>query len=387
MKKGFLVFLIIGILLATIVWNFWGGIEEPVGEPVYVGSENTPVVEPAGETDNEQVVPDAPLVEVVSENLTIPWEVVFLPDGELLVTERPGQLLLLKSGIELSVPDIASTGEGGLLGATLHPNFVENNYLYLYQTTDDGLSLKNRVVRYIFENNTLTLDRTIIDDLPGARYHDGGRIAFGPDGYLYVTIGDALNSNEAANPDSLEGTLLRLTAEGDPAPNNPFGTVVFSYGHRNAQGLAWDSEGRLWSSEHGRSVGGSGFDEINLITPGGNYGWPDSQGDNVEKGTVAPVRHSTADVTWAPGGLAYLDGSLYMPGLRGETLYEAVLEGETIVEWHEHFVGEYGRLRTVVVGPDNMLYLTTSNRDGRLDGEPPENDDRIIRINPAKLSR
>jgi glucose/arabinose dehydrogenase len=324
----------------------------------------------------------------VAENLTIPWEVVFLPDGELLVTERPGQLRLLKSGVELSVPDVESTGEGGLLGATLHPDFVTNNWLYVYKTTEDGLGLRNRIVRYVLRDNTLTRDRVIIDDVPGAMYHDGGRITFGPDGYLYVTVGDALERNEAANPDSLEGTLLRLTAEGEPAPGNPFGTAVYSYGHRNAQGLAWDNDGRLWSSEHGRSVGGSGFDEINLIQPGGNYGWPDSQGDTVAAGTIAPARHSTADVTWAPGGLAYHDGSLYMPGLRGQTLYEAVLEGDEIVAWHEHFVGEYGRLRTVVVGPDGLLYLTTSNRDGRLQGEQPAaTDDRIIRINPTKLSR
>jgi glucose/arabinose dehydrogenase len=329
-----------------------------------------------------------PRVEVIGENLTIPWEVVFLPDGEILVTERPGRVLLLKAGIGLAVPDVQSTGEGGLLGAVLHPDFEANNYLYLYQTTEDGLGLKNRIVRYILRNNTITLDRVIADNLPGARFHDGGRIAFGPDGYLYVTVGDALRPSEAQDENTLEGTLLRMTDAGEPAPGNPFGSLVYSYGHRNAQGLAWDEAGNLWSSEHGRSVGGSGFDEINLITPGSNYGWPDSQGDTVAAGTVAPARHSTADVTWAPGGLAYFAGSLYMPGLRGETLYEAVLDGTEIVAWHEHLVGEYNRLRTVVVGPDNLLYLTTSNRDGRLQGEEPiDTDDRIIRINPAKLTR
>jgi glucose/arabinose dehydrogenase len=380
MKKTIVLILIAGVFGLLFALNFASRVEAPVGKPTYVESET--------EKENESTgLEEVPRTTVVAENLTIPWEVVFLPDGELLVTERTGRVLLLKRGIELEVSDVESTGEGGLLGATLHPDFTENNWLYLYKTTEDGFGLKNRIVRYVLLDDTLTVDKVILDDIPGAMYHDGGRIAFGPDGYLYATVGDALNGAEAANPDSWEGTLLRVTDEGAPAPGNPFGTAVYSYGHRNAQGLAWDSEGQLWSSEHGRSVGGSGYDEINLITPGGNYGWPDSQGDDVEEGTVAPVRHSTADVTWAPGGLAYLDGSLYMPGLRGETLYEAVLDGEEIVAWHEHFVGEYGRLRTVVVGPDNMLYLTTSNRDGRLDGEPEATDDRIIRINPAKLTR
>jgi len=368
--------LIVAAVVGLGVWFVRTSVMEP-SEPVrYVPPTDEVVATLAGQRG----------ATIVAENLTIPWDVVFLPDGEILVTERPGRVLLLKHGVELAVEGTTSVGEGGLLGAVLHPEFEKNNYLYLYQTTEDNDGLRNRIVRYVLQNDTLTLDKVIADDVPGARYHDGGRMAFGPDGYLYVTVGDALRSSEAANPDSLEGTLLRMTDEGEPAPGNPFGTRVYSYGHRNAQGLAWDSAGNLWSSEHGRSVGGSGFDELNLIQAGGNYGWPDSQGDTVAEGTVAPARHSTADVTWAPGGLAYLNGSLYMPGLRGETLYEAVLEGTEIVAWHEHFVGEYGRLRTVVAGPDGYLYLSTSNRDGRGD-EPAANDDKIMRVDPTMLVR
>ena len=352
-----------------------------VQTPVYVGSTDGEVEVVAGEDEIENRV----ALEVIAEGLTVPWEVLFLPDGEILVTERPGRVVLLPSGQIFEVEAVSSTGEGGLLGAALHPDFASNNWLYLYQTTEDGLGLKNKVVRYVLDEESLTLDRIIFDDIPGARFHDGGRIVFGPDGYLYVTVGDALDASEASNPGSLEGTLMRLTDEGEPALGNPFDTEVYSYGHRNAQGLAWDSDGNLWSSEHGRSVGGSGFDEINLITSGSDYGWPDSEGDSVAVGTVGPARHSTADVTWAPGGLAYLDGSLYMPGLRGEALYEAVLEGTDIVGWHEHLVGEYGRLRTVVVGPDDYIYLTTSNQDGR--GEPVTSDDRLIRLNPKQFVR
>jgi glucose/arabinose dehydrogenase len=347
--------------------------------PVYVssvGTENT--------NDSKMTEPKVAL-EIIAEGLTVPWEVLFLPNGEILITERPGRIVLLKSGQSFAVEAVSSTGEGGLLGAALHPDFASNNWLYLYQTTEDGLGLKNKVVRYILNENGLTRDRIIFDDIPGARFHDGGRIMFGPDGYLYVTVGDALSASEAANPNTLEGTLLRLTAEGEPAPGNPFGTAVYSYGHRNSQGLAFDRAGNLWSSEHGRSGISSGYDEINLIKAGANYGWPDSEGEEVASGTVGPTRHSTAGLTWAPGGLAYFAGSLYMPGLRGETLYEAVLEGEEIVAWHEHLVGEYGRLRTVVVSPDGYLYLTTSNQDGR--GEPAATDDRLIRLDPKQLKR
>jgi len=367
-KRNILLLVLFLLVAGGVVFLLQGRTVPAPEEPRYTASNNT----------------TTPRVEVIGENLTVPWEILFLPDGEFLITERPGTIVLLRQGATLEVPNIEHTGEGGLLGAALHPSFEENAYLYLYQTTQDEAGLSNRIVRYTFKDETLTFDRVIRSDLPGAIYHDGGRIAFGPDGYLYVTIGDALRGEEAQNPDSLEGTLLRMTDEGEPAPENPFNTLVYSYGHRNAQGIAWDSEGRLWSSEHGRSVGGSGYDEINLITPGGNYGWPDSQGDDVAEGTLAPTRHSTADVTWAPGGLAYHNGSLYMPGLRGVTLYEAVLEGDAILEWREHFVGEYGRLRTVQVGPDGMLYLLTSNRDGRGD-TPADNDDRVIRIDPTQL--
>jgi len=377
MQKVFLGSLLLVVIIAVGAWYTGFGQSPQLQTPVFVA--------PAVENENTETVEPRVALEVIAEGLTVPWEVLFLPDGELLVTERPGRVVLLPSGRLFEVDDVSSTGEGGLLGAVLHPDFANNNWVYLYQTTEDGLGLKNKIVRYVLSDDALTRDRIIFDNIPGARFHDGGRIVFGPDGFLYVTVGDALRADEAANPDTLEGTLLRLTDEGEPVPGNPFGTEVYSYGHRNAQGLAWDSAGNLWSSEHGRSVGGSGYDEINLITPGGDYGWPDSEGERVAAGTVAPTRHSTADITWAPGGLVYHEGSLYMPGLRGETLYEAVLDGIDIVAWHEHLVGEYGRLRTVVVSPDGYLYLTTSNQDGR--GEPAATDDRLIRIDPTELER
>jgi len=367
------------LLIMGAGWWYYQALQTPPAAPAYVA--NDPV--DTEETRDQSAA--IPAVEVIAENLTVPWEVVFLPDGELLVTQRPGTLLLLKEGISIPVEGVRHVGEGGLLGAALHPDFSENNWLYLYQTTETENGLRNRVNRYELVGSDLRLESTVVDDLPGARYHDGGRIAFGPDGYLYVALGDAGNEPAALDEQLLEGSILRYTADGAIPSSNPYGNAVYSYGHRNPQGLAWDDAGRLWSSEHGRSGASSGFDEINLIEAGANYGWPESEGDEVADGTYGPVRHSGTATTWAPGDIVYHDGSLYMPGLRGRTLYEAVLDGSEIIAWHEHVVEAYGRLRTVVVGPDGLLYLTTSNRDGR--GVPASTDDRLIRIDPAQLDR
>lgn len=365
------------VLVAVSVWNNFQPEVSPES-PKYT-SEST--IDDSDATGTQII----PRTEIIAENLTIPWEVVFLPNGELLITERPGNVVLLKQGVTIPVSGVRHVGEGGLLGATLHPEFTTNNFVYLYQTTETPSGLINRINRYVLTNNELELESTIVDGLSGARYHDGGRIAFGPDGYLYVTLGDAGNENAAQDTDNLAGSILRYTAEGEIPDDNPFNNAIYSYGHRNPQGLAWDSAGDLWSSEHGRSGVRSGYDEINLIIPGNNYGWPVIEGDDLQPGADGPIRHSGADTTWATGGLAYLDGALYVPGLRGQTLYKATLKGNEIVAWDEYFIGEYGRLRSVVVGPDNLLYVTTSNRDGR--GSPAENDDLIIRINPKLLDK
>jgi glucose/arabinose dehydrogenase len=318
---------------------------------------------------------------VVASDLMIPWDIAFLPDGGLLVTERPGTVVHIESGRKFPIAGVEHSGEGGLLGIALHPHFAENHFVYLYQTTQTGEGLTNRVVRYTYKNETLSFDRDILSDLPGASYHDGGRIEFGPDGMLYVSVGDATNENLAQDRNSRAGAILRVYDDGTTPADNPFGNAVYSYGHRNPQGITWDKEGQLWSTEHGRSVPFSGFDEINLIEAGGNYGWPESQGDKVREGTIGPVKHSGADDTWAPASALYYKGSLFFGGLKGEALYEAVIDGTRVVLLKEHFKGEFGRIRTVRLGPDGFFYLTTSNRDGR--GEVGEGDDRIIRINPV----
>ena len=329
---------------------------------------------------------------VVAENLTIPWELAFLPDGNILVSERTGTIVRIDpvdgTYTTIEVPNVLHRGEGGLLGLALHPNFKENHWLYVYATLiPEGATVaENSVVRYRLVDDKLTDRKVIVDGIVGALYHDGGRIAFGPDGLLYITTGDAGQSGNAQNTDSLSGKILRVTDEGAIPEGNPFGTAVYSYGHRNPQGLAWDSNGNLWATEHGRTTAVlTGMDEINLIVPGGNYGWPESEGDTVLPGTIAPRRNSGPSVTWAPSGVLFWDGSLFFAGLRGQALYEAVIKGDEVVELKEYFKNQFGRIRTVTMGPDGAFYLTTSNRDGR--GDVNIGDDKIIRINPAQFRK
>ena len=259
----------------------------------------------------------------------------------------------------------------------MHPDFEQNRWLYLYLTTREGDGLINRVERYEFSDNALTNRQVILDNIPGARFHDGGRIAFGPDGFLYITTGDALEVDLAQQTDSLAGKILRISDTGAVPADNPFGNEVWSYGHRNPQGLAWDSNEQLWATEHGASA----QDELNRIDAGNNYGWPVIEGDQTRSGMESPVVHSGTDETWAPAGMAYYDDSLFFAGLRGESLYEAQIQADGSVELIVHLRSEFGRLRAVSLGPDGFLYITTSNTDDRGTVQP--NDDKIIRINPA----
>lgn len=327
-------------------------------------------------------VSSEPKIAVIAENLDVPWDMVWLPNGDMLVTERPGNLLKIsKTGNErLSIEGVHHIGEGGLLGLALHPDFNTNNYLYLYFTTEIDGEVTNRVDRYVFKNDQLTDRVTVIDDIPGAQYHDGGGLAFGPDGFLYITTGDAGREQLAQDVNSLAGKILRVKPDGSIPEDNPFGNAIYSYGHRNPQGLAWDNEDQLWSTEHGRSGVRSGFDEVNLIEPGQNYGWPNYQGGQTASGIVRPMLHSGPTVTWAPASAAIVNNSLYFGGLRGRSLYEIDLSD---LDLHIHFKNTYGRIRAVAAGPEGSLYISTSNMDGR--GEPNKADDRIIKINPDQL--
>jgi glucose/arabinose dehydrogenase len=351
--------------------------------------------EPATPQDDRvdlEALRNIPEREVVAENLTIPWDIAFLSEDEMLVTERTGTIarinLSTKAVSEIAAPDVSHRGEGGLLGMVLHPDFETNGYLYLYMTSlregEGPNASMNQVVRYRLSGNELTDSSVIIGNIPGSLFHDGGRLAFGPDGLLYVTTGDAQVPENAQNLNSLSGKILRVTEDGKVPLNNPFGTLVYAYGSRNAQGLSWDPNKNLWSTEHGRTnATQTGMDEVNLIVPGGNYGWPASEGNTVLPDTRRPKLHSGADATWAPASALYWDGSLFFGGLRGEALYEAVLSGTEVVELKEYFKGEFGRIRTVVLGLDGAFYITTSNRDGR--GSVRAGDDKIVRINPLQF--
>ena len=331
--------------------------------------------------------------KTIASGLDTPWALAFLPaspnqggpDKSILVTERQGRLRIIDSSGTLNptpistIDDVVESGEGGLLGIAVHPEFNENKYIYLYYTYKvDGNNTQNRVVRYKLENNKIS-DRTIITDrIPGALFHNGGRIKFGPDNFLYITTGDAQVPSLAQSRTSLAGKILRITEDGDPAPNNPFNTRVYSYGHRNPQGITWDDTGTLWESEHGNST----TDELNIIDPGKNYGWPIIRGDEERNGMLTPILQSGAS-TWAPGGIAFFAGSVYFAGLRGNALFKAQINNNTASNLTKHFEGEFGRIRDVVLGPDNLLYITTSNKDGR--GNPSSEDDRVIIVNPNKL--
>lgn len=328
-------------------------------------------------------------VTIVAKNLEVPWALAFLPDNTMLFTERPGRVRMIKNGVLQKAPiatldDVTPVGESGLLGIAVHPNFSTNQYIYLYYTySSNNDNTLNRVVRYKLENDTLTQKTILVDAIPGASNHDGGRIKFGPDNYLYIATGDAQEPSLAQNIKSLAGKILRVTDDGKAAPGNPFGNLVYSYGHRNPQGIAWNSNKTLWETEHGRSGVLSGFDEVNLIESGKNYGWPEIQGDETRSGMVTPKKHSGETTTWAPSGAVFSDNSLFFAGLRGQTLYEAVIQDNQVTKLNEHFKNKYGRLREVVLGPDRMLYITTSNHDGR--GTPQADDDKIIRVDPKTL--
>ena len=322
-------------------------------------------------------------VETVADNLKIPWELVFAPDGRIFFTERDGNLWVIENeSMELVATFPAShTSEGGLLGLALDPEFKKNNFLYLYQTYFDFELHHNKVVRYTVSNNQLTDEQILIDKIPGAVWHDGGRIKFGPDEKIYITTGDSTNANLSQKIDSLAGKILRINADGTIPSDNPFeSSPVFSYGHRNPQGIDWNENGILVSSEHGPS-GEKGYahDEINVIEPGKNYGWPVIVGDSNNLKYTNPILHS-GDVTWAPSGLLYYDsdkipewkGMFLVAALRGQhvMVMDLDLENNRVNSVEKIFQDEYGRLRDLVQSPDGDVFVLTSNGD----------NDKILRV-------
>jgi quinoprotein glucose dehydrogenase len=354
-----------------------------------------PVVGPRPQAVDDVVVAGAPghRVETWIEGLEAPWSLVFLPDGRALVSERPGRIRLIRGGALAGEPyarlEVARGGEGGLMGLALHPEFPRAPFVYAMHTYFSGLFRKNRVVRLRDRGGNGVLDGVVIDGIPGAFNHNGGRIAFGPDGMLYVTAGETFEAELAQDPGSLGGKILRIAPDGRVPGDNPFpGSPVYSLGHRNPQGLAWHpGTGDLFASEHGPSgeFGLSAHDEINVVRAGGNYGWPRTVGAPARAPFVDPIVAWKSPTT-PPSGMAFWGGDLYVATLRSEALVRVVLAGPAwrarrIERWFALGAGRLGRLRDAVVGPDGLLYVLTNNRDGR--GSPRPGDDRILRIRPA----
>ncbi|WP_223277628.1 sorbosone dehydrogenase family protein [Janibacter sp. YB324] len=315
------------------------------------------------------------LAEAVAEKLHTPWDVDFLPDDSALVTLRDsGEVLRIDDdgttkldagGEGGAVEGVQHQNEDGLLGLAIGPD----NGIYMYLTTESD----NRIVRYTLRGDDLVDPEVILDGIPTNETHSGGRLAFGPDGYLYVTTGDARDLDLPQDTSSLAGKILRLTTSGDPAPGNPFDNEVFSYGHRNVQGIGWTSDGTMYASEFGSQK----YDEINRIEPGGNYGWPHIEGWADDSDYINPLVTWTTDEA-SPSGIAVTDDGIWMTALRGERLWYVPIEATGDLGTPQDHQLDLGRLRAVTMSPDDDLWVVTSNTDGR--GDPSATDDQIVRL-------
>jgi glucose/arabinose dehydrogenase len=312
----------------------------------------------------------------LATGLAVPWAIAFLPGGDALVTERDtARLMRVTPAGKVStvgkVPGVSPAGEGGLLGVTVSPTFTRDHLVFLYYSAES----ENRIVRFEYRGPQISGVRTLVTGIPRGPIHNGGRLAFGPDHMLYASTGETGRGGLSQDRSSLGGKILRMTLDGKPAPGNPFGTLVYSYGHRNVQGLAWDSAGHMFAAEFGQDR----FDEINRIVAGRNYGWPvvEGFGGDTKKYTPPLLTWTTDEAS--PSGLAYDRGSLWAAALGGRRLWQVPLsQSGTVGKPIAHFTGQYGRLRAVVTAPDGSLWVSTSNRDGR--GSPKPGDDRILRI-------
>ncbi|MGZ0152457.1 PQQ-dependent sugar dehydrogenase [Kribbella sp. WER1] len=313
------------------------------------------------------------MASTVVSGIEVPWGVAFLPDKSALVTERDAAKIVRVVGGRVtevgSVDGVKASSEGGLLGLAVDPGYPGKPYLYVYYSSGTD----NRIARITYRDGKLSDQQVILDGIPEAAIHNGGRLRFGPGGFLYAGTGDGSEQPNSQDDNSLGGKILRITTDGKPAPGNPDGRAWITKGHRNVQGLAFDGN-QLYAAEFGQST----WDELNVITPGSNYGWPAAEGISHLDGMTDPIAQwPTADAS--PSGIAFAKGYIFMAGLRGQRLWAIpVANGKRTGEPKAFFTQQYGRLRTVELAPDGSLWVTTSNTDGR--GQPRAGDDRILRV-------
>jgi glucose/arabinose dehydrogenase len=332
--------------------------------------------------NNEQNTPNEQgneELEVIAGDLNVPWSIE-KHGNTFYLTERPGSIVKIENGevdrqsVELE-KELSTVSEDGLMGFVLAPDFQESNLAYAYYTYEDSSGQFNRVVTLRLEDNVWREESLLLDKILGNSWHDGGRIKIGPDEKLYVTVGDAYERSISQDPATLAGKILRMNLDGSIPSDNPFtDSYVYSYGHRNPQGITWLPDGTLYAGEHGNDAN----DEINRIEAGQNYGWPIIEGHEEQDGMVPPLFTSGDESTWAPSGMDNYNGKLYVAALRGTAVLEFDLETG---EYREVITG-LGRIRDVRI-EDNYLYFISNNRDGR--GAPQENDDRLYRISLSEL--
>jgi glucose/arabinose dehydrogenase len=377
------------VTAATLLALAACGGDDPGGDPEGLGSPSespqpstrTASPEPPQQSESAPEISRDPadlrpeVSRTVATGLQAPWGLAFLPDGDALVSERDTRRILevTRDGDVRQVGVVESAapqGEAGLLGLAVSPAFDEDRLVYAYVSTAED----NRVVRMEYDGRRLGAPQPVLTGIPNGFIHDGGRLLFDEEGMLLVSTGEIGEPDLAQDRESLGGKILRITPDGDPAPGNPVGgSPVWTMGHRNVQGLAIDDTDRLWATEFGAQT----WDELNLIEKSRNYGWPLVEGRGEQDEYRNPfVQWSTAEAS--PSGLAFLDGSLWAGALQGERLWQIPVTDDGVGDPRGWFVGEYGRIRTVVASPEGTLWITTSNRDGR--GEPTAEDDRILEL-------
>lgn len=395
--------LLIGLAIVMVALiAFWqmGGIDFLLARTIFSPDYSEEVVE---EQQNEEVIEDINndeeedvileeleyssdeleyTLEIIGEDFEIPWEILPLSDDEILITERAGRVILLNSGVIHTQTNVEHTGEAGLLGLEKSIDFEESKKIYLYYTYRDGNNLYNRVSKFIYNGKSLKNEEYVLDKIPGSRFHNGGRIKFGPDGKLYITTGDAQVPDLSQDLDSLAGKILRINPDGSIPDDNPIeNSMVYALGLRNPQGLSWHPiTGDLYASDHGPNS----QDEINKILPGENYGWPRVTCTSSDDRFKDPIS-CYSSYTLAPSGITFLpwentiDNPLYVAGLRGNMVLKIDIDTQGDLIKQEPIINDYGRIRTIIYFRGSF-YIATNNRDGR--GTPSDNDDLIIKVTP-----